>query len=145
MNKVSIRGVVIGGVVDVILSGILGIPLIIYVLATRGLAGLPKTEMQRAVVSAIHASTSLYAVQLLIGSVCTVLGAFLAARIAKHDHVLNGLLASLICVAIGVYSVVAGKSSEPLIIQLTLLGVITPLCGLAGGYLARPRTSANAA
>lgn len=139
MRKISIKGVLIGGVLDVVLSAILGVPLVIFVIASRGIGRLPKDQMRRALVMAIHGTPSLYAVQLFIGAISTVLGGFVAARLARHDHILNGLLSSAVCMAIGVYSIMTGKSSEPLVGQLVLLLVITPLCGATGGYLAQPR------
>ncbi len=134
MSKVSVKAVLIGGIVDVASSGVLGIPLGVYVIASKGISRLPKEQMQAAVISTIHGSATLFAVQLLIGLGCSVLGGYIAARIAKHDELLNGIVASWLCVAIGVYSLAAGKSSEPVVIGLLLIA-ITPACYLLGSYL----------
>jgi hypothetical protein len=133
MRKVSVKAVLIGGITDVVLSAILGIPLGIYVMASRGIFGLPKEQMQAATVSAIHGSAGLYAIQLIIGLGCSVLGGYVAARIAKHDELLNGIVASWLCVAFGIYSLAAGKSSEPVVLVLLLIAV-TPACYLLGSY-----------
>jgi hypothetical protein len=139
MRKVSSKAVLIGGIVDVVLSSLFGVPFVIFVIAARGLARLPKSRMHHALVQAIHTTLTLFAIQLTIGMVCTIIGGFIAGRLAKHDQPLNGLLSSGVCVAIGLYSLAAGKAAESLLIQLLLLLVVTPFCGVIGGYLAKPR------
>ena len=134
MRKVSVKAVLIGGVADVVFSTVLGIPLGIYVMTSRGILRLPKEQMQAAVESAIHASMGLFAIQLLIGLGCSVLGGYIAARIAKHDELLNGVLASWLCLALGIYSLAAGNRSVPVILGLLLIA-ITPACYWLGSYL----------
>ncbi len=53
---------------------------------------------------------------------------------AKHDELLNGVLSSFLCTAIGIYSVMSGKESESLIVQVFLLAA-APVFALLGGYL----------
>ena len=55
-------------------------------------------------------------------------------RIAKHDELLNGLLSSFLCTAIGVYSVFSGKDSPSLRVQIFLL-TAAPAFAFLGGYL----------
>src|SRR6266516_4024265 len=98
MNKISIRGVVVGGVTDVAATVILTLPLVIYVIATE-LSGTPKGPTAAEVMAVIRANPLLYSLQSLIGLVCSVLGGYVAARVAKHDELLNGLLASFLPVA----------------------------------------------
>lgn len=139
MAKLSVKGALIGGVLDVVASGILGVPLVMYVIASRNLVGLPPEQLKRSLSATIHASPSLYATQLAIGIVCTILGGYVAGRLAKHDQILNGVASSGVCMLVGIYSIASGKSSESLLVQLVLLLIVTPLCGAAGGYLARGR------
>jgi hypothetical protein len=134
MRKVSVKAVLIGGVADIVLSAVLGIPLVIYVIASTGISRLPKEQMQAAAVSAIHGNAGLYAIQLIIGLGCSVLGGYIAARLAQHDELLNGIVASWLCVAIGIYTLAAGRSSEPVVLILLLIAV-TPACYLLGSYL----------
>ena len=51
--------------------------------------------------------------QILIGLFCSVFGGYLAGRLAKHEELVNGLLASFLCVGIAVYSSIAAKGSDP--------------------------------
>ena len=136
MRRVSIKAFLIGGIVDVVSSALLGIPLIILAIAIKGLPAVSREQVGPALVRVIHGSALLYSIQLLIGFGCSVLGGYVAGRIAKHDHILNGLLASGVCMAIGVYSIAKGKSVDPLAVQLVLLLIVTPGAGILGGYLA---------
>ena len=106
----------------------------IYTVSSRGLGQLPKEQLQGAVVAAIHGAPALYAAQLGIGFGCSMLGGFIAASIAKQGRLLNGVLASWLCVAVGVYSLLTGRGSESVPVHLALIAV-TPLCYLVGAWL----------
>jgi len=134
MRKVSITGVLIGGIVDIVSSVILGIPFAIYVLFRLDLAQIPQDKIGPAVTSAMHANIPLYICELLVGMCCSVLGGYVAAWLAKHDELLNGTLSPCICVLIGIYSVASGKDSHPIYVQILLL-IASPVLGLLGGQL----------
>ncbi len=72
--------------------------------------------------------------QLGIGLACSVLGGYVAAWMAKHDELLNGVLASFLCTAFGVYSILSGKGVGSVGEQVVLLSA-APACALFGGYL----------
>jgi len=130
--RVSILGVVTGGIADVVLSSLLTIPVVIYVIVKYNLLHSPNGSA--AIASSIHSSPLLYGLQLTIGLGCSVLGGYVAAWIARHDEPLNGLLSSFLCVAIGVYSVFSSKDSQPLLVQIILLAA-APGFAFLGGYL----------
>jgi hypothetical protein len=134
MRSISIRAVLIGGISDIVLSNLLGIPLAIYVISSGGLSQLPKDQLQGAVVSAMHANPGLFAAQLGIGYVCSIAGGFIAAWIAKDRRLLNGILASWLCVGLGVYSFVSGKVSESLQLTLVLIA-LTPFAYALGAWI----------
>jgi len=134
MKKVSILGVLVGSVTDVSTSLILGLPFGIYALSKVDLVHTPKEQLQSAIAAAMHGNATLYWAQLFVGLLCSVLGGFVAASIAKRMELLNGALSSFLCVGLGVFTVIAGKSFDPIIVQVLLL-ISSPLMGLAGGYL----------
>jgi hypothetical protein len=70
--RVSIAGVVIGGITDVVSSSILGVPLVIYVMVKFDLLHAPGGPA--AITSAIHSTGWLHGLELTIGLVCSVLG-----------------------------------------------------------------------
>jgi hypothetical protein len=129
MNKVSIRGVVVGGITDIVATVILTLPLVVNVIAE--LTDTPK-ELQAAVTTTIEADPLLYVLESVIGLACSVLGGYVAARVAKHDELLNGLLASSLPVALGVYSL--ANDSGPMFLPVLLL-MASPLCSGFGGHL----------
>jgi len=129
MKKISIKGVFLGGITDVLTTNILAVPLIIYVMANIDRSHTPKEQLGAARIAALHGSVLLYTVQFLIGAGCSILGGYVAARLAKHDELLNGSLSSYLCMGIGLYSVVAGKESSWLLLELIGLAA-SPALGL---------------
>jgi hypothetical protein len=141
MSRLSIKGTVIGGIVDVVASSLLGIPLVVYAMVRVGALHLPREQAPMAVTALIHADLGLRAAQLVLGGLCSVLGGYLAAWIAKHDEMLNGAGSSFLCVAIGLYSLTAGKT--PVDGFHIVLLVASPALGALGGYLRALRSSRN--
>jgi hypothetical protein len=135
MNKISIRGVVVGGVIDIVATVILTLPLVVAYAIPTELTPTPKDllQAQAAVMATIRASPLLYGLQSAIGLACSVLGGYVAARVAKHDELLNGLLASSLPVALGVYSLATADSGE-LVLPVLLL-MASPLCSGFGAHL----------
>jgi hypothetical protein len=134
MSKLSLKGIVLGGLTDIGASGILGFPVIAFLMAKIDLIHTPKEQVQAAVQAALHANTPLYLLQLLIGAACSVLGGYVGARLAKHDELLNGSLTSFLCVALGIYTLVTRTGSASPLLEVAGF-VASPALGLLGGYL----------
>lgn len=134
MKKVSIPAVAVGGVVDIVASNALSIPLGIYLASKINLEQVPQQQIPDEMLGLLHANPGLYALQLLIGAACTVLGGYVAAVIAKQEEVLNGALASILCILFGLYAIVSGRSGDPAAVQIALM-VVSPVLGAAGGWL----------
>lgn len=134
MRSISFRAVLIASISDIVLSNLLGTPLAFYVISSGGLSHLPKNQLQGAVVSAMHTNPDLFAAQLGIGYVCSIAGGSIAAWIAKDRRLLNGILASWLCVGLGMYSLVSGKVSESLQLTLVLIA-LTPFAYALGAWL----------
>ena len=74
--------------------------------------------------NAIRDSPVLFGVQTALGLGCSILGGYIAARLAKQDEMENAIAASLISVAVGIYLLIAG---DPDSIWLTAFSTaITP-------------------
>ncbi len=130
--RVSIASIVIGGITDVVASSVLALPVVIYVMVKSDV--LHSAKGSTTIASSIHSSAWLYGLQLGIGLGCSVLGGYVAAWMAKHDELLNGLLSSFLCTAIGVYSVLSGNDSQSVVVRIFLLAA-APAFALLGGYL----------
>ena len=57
--RVSIKGVLIGGIVDVVTSGVLGLPLAIYAMARIDVSHTPSSQVSTAVTKLIHGEQSM--------------------------------------------------------------------------------------
>jgi hypothetical protein len=126
MGRVSIIGVLVGGLTDIVSSTLFAIPLLVYVTARFDVHG-------HAAVRLIFSDAWLYTLVFATGVAGSALGGYVAATIARHDELLNGFLSCIVCTGIGIYSVVAGKSPS---VSVQLLSFATaPVFALLGGYL----------
>jgi hypothetical protein len=144
MGRISIKGVLIGGVVDVGSSILLGIPFAVFAILKVNFAHTPKDQVGAAVTAAIQENLRLYLGQLAIGLGCSTFGGYLAGRIAKHDELLNGLLSSFLCLSLGIFALSSHMDSHPLVVKI-LLEIASPAFALIGGYLALLRRRADTA
>jgi len=134
MKKISILGVLLGALTDIVSSMFLGIPLGLYAASKVDIAHMQPDQVQSAIIAIMHNSIPLFFTQLLLGSFCSALGGYVAARIAKHQEILSGGLSSFLCVGIGIYSIIAGTDHNSLLVKV-LLFIASPAFGLLGGYI----------
>ncbi|MGA2649220.1 MAG: hypothetical protein ABSF28_01795 [Terracidiphilus sp.] len=134
MKSVSIKGVLIGGIVDIVSSFVLGIPFAIYAIASVYLSHLPPDKVGPAVSAVLGGNSPLYWGQVFVGMCCSVLGGYVAAWIAGHHERLNGTLSAFLCVSLGIFAIAASKDSHPMYVQILLLAA-GPALGLLGGYM----------
>jgi len=142
MGKVSVKGVLVGGTVDVVTSMLLGIPFALYARTTLNLSHIPRGQVGIAVAAVIRGSAPLYIGELLTGLTCSALGGYVAAWLAGHDELLNGALSSILCLTLGVVTIGWGNDANPLWAQLLLL-LASPAMGVVGGALMRRRRHAR--
>ena len=140
MKKISIKAVLIGGVVDVFSTTVLALPLTFYVMSRLDIAHIPQDRLTAALTAAMKGNPLIYGTQLALGMACSVLGGYVAGLIARHDHVLNGALSAWLCLALGFYTLAAGKNSHSLATEILMLA-LSPLLALCGGYIANRRSA----
>lgn len=133
MSKVSIKGVLIGGIVDILATNVAAIPLLVYAMTQMKTTDAPTAS---SIVSLLHADAPLWSIQLGVGLACSVLGGYVGARIARHDEVLNGALSSYLCILFGIYAAVSGKTSTSLA-EHGLYFAVSFAAAALGGFLAR--------
>ena len=133
MHRISLKGVAIGNITDIVATYVVMLPLMIYFAVS---SGLPPAKI-------LKESTVLYVSYAILGGVCSVLGGYVSARIAKHDELLNGALSSILCVGGGIYAVISGGAADDLWMHLAFLP-LSPALGALGGYL-RSRQAASVA
>lgn len=124
----------IGNITDIVATNLVVLPVMIYVLISAMSSG-PAADSATEIVMA----SSVYRVSSsILGALCSVLGGYVSARIAKHDEVLNGALSAILCVGIGVYAVLSGSAASHLGLHLVFLP-LSPALGALGGYLSSRR------
>ena len=134
MARVSLKGVVVGGVVDIVGTFILSLPLMSVAMVQLRMTGLPEPERTAALMRAMGPGTSYYLVGMVAGVSCSVLGGFVAARIAGHDERLNGALSAWLCMLSGIYGWATGAIAASAFAHLGYL-LLSPAVGAFGGYL----------
>jgi hypothetical protein len=118
-------------ITDILSTNVAMFPVLIYVLAS---AGVNADTAVGSMTKILKASTLLFISSPILGGLCSVLGGYVAARVAKHDELLNGGLSSILCVASGVYALVSGSAGGHLWVQLMYLPLSVAL-GTLGGIL----------
>jgi len=131
MRKISLVGVLVGSAIDVVLSSVL----VIFIMS--GVISVFDTHPDQYAQLAAHAMLNdwrLFFMTFVSRSACSILGGYIAARIAKRAELLNGALASLLCVALEIKVLLTGASAFPLWVHLSSI-VMSPALALLGGYL----------
>jgi len=145
MRQLSPLGVLVGGVTDIVATNIAAMPVAIVagikaVASTPNFVQLPKDQQTRALLETMQQTPSLHVASLVLGAACSVLGGYVAGRLAKRGELLNGALSALFCVGLGVYGAATGKGAAgtgPL--QHAFFLVASPALGALGGYLSLRR------
>ncbi|HLG85195.1 MAG TPA: hypothetical protein VKY22_29715 [Bradyrhizobium sp.] len=139
MKRISLKGVAVGNIVDIVSSSIVGFLVAIYVL----MSSAASVKDMDAANQFVLASGVFWFWSTILGSLGSVLGGYIAARIARQDDVLNGALSSILCVGVTVYALVSGGAAGHEALYLVSLP-LSPALTAFGGYLSarqrgRPR------
>jgi hypothetical protein len=136
MKRVSLAGVATGNITDILATNAVLLPVMFYILAAASTGSLSENALRQ-----ILANSQLIIIASgVVGGLCSVLGGYVAARIAKHDHVLNGSLSSILCTAGGLYSLIHGSALGHSWVHLAFLP-LSPALGALGGFLCLHRNA----
>ncbi len=136
-KKVSILGVVVGSVFDIVASNIWGMFAMFYVMFKYDLlemALISPTELTEQILYIFRTDVLVMAANFVVGAFFSILGGYISAYIAKHNELLNGALASFLCVGSGLYALFTGNYSVSLFLAISSL-FLSPLLAMFGGYL----------
>ena len=125
---------IVGGLIDVFASSLLGAVSVVVVIMLLNIGGTPPDRVTESVATIVHGNPVFIAAQIAIGAACSLLGGYIAARLARHDERLNGAVSSLLSVGSGIVSIAVGHDPNQLTLQVLVLPV-KPVLGFAGGYL----------
>lgn len=129
MRRISVKGIVIGGIVDVV-AAMLGNLIAVIFLVNR-LVAAGATGAAGPIIAPPSATP---AVLLVVAGLCSLFGGYVAARIANHDELLNGALSSYLAIAIGLALLPLDLSHTAL--RSLLISIVTAVVlGMLGGYV----------
>lgn len=134
MRRISIAAVAAGGVVDIVATNLAMLPFIIHALTTTDLLERPEAEQVAMFTRAFEDSSGLFATALLLGSACSVIGGWVAARMARREHILHGALSGWACVAFGIAGLFGPATTVSAWEHAAYL-VLTPTLGALGGAI----------
>ena len=134
MRRLAIRSIFVGGLVDLFASNFFGTISQVVVLLILSIDHTSLEDAPAATRAIVNGNTAFFGAQLIIGSLCSLLGGYLAARLARHDMRLNGALSSVPSLVAGGVVIAIGHNPEHFIQHLLILPV-KPIFGYAGGYL----------
>jgi hypothetical protein len=139
-SGLSILSVFVGGIVDVVLSMLFNtIFLVAWVMPK--FSGEPGPEMSAKLRDAVSGDSTVFAVTFVIGSLCSILGGYIAAKMAKRGEVLNGALSAWLCVSMGLYSLFAGSANTNHGTTVSILAIpLSIALGALGGFMKSRRT-----
>ena len=126
MSSISIKGIIIGALVDFAGSRVVGIVLV-AVLAMSG--GIDDSQNAASAFEAGKFRTAAVALSCL----ATVLAGYVAARVAKRGELINGTLCTFSSVALTIFGF--GYDSDQRLVRDFIELAVIPLAGLLGGYL----------
>jgi len=125
-KRIVLKGVLIGGIVDLALSSMVGVIHMNYIINSQHLYELyPKEEVIGKYLQILQNDPISMLVSLIIGSTFSILGGYIAAKIAKHDELLNGALTSIFCVLLTIPSF---SLFDPVILIFTIILSIVLSC-----------------
>ena len=141
MRKISIPGVLVGGVVDIIATNLLMIPVIFAAadVADADLAGIAREQVGPMLLGVVRDNPSLFLAGCLGGAAASVLGGYVAARIAKRSYLWNGALSAYLCIGSSIYALVTGQGGTIPLWQHIAFLPLSPALGMLGGYIVAKR------
>lgn len=133
---VKIRPIVVGAVVDYVTTNIVvTLYVILYYVEGSLQEGIPREAIEKGFREAMSSTDGLQAF-LILGTLCTVLGGFIAARIAKAEQIKHGALVGAVSLIIGVLQTAMAGAPSPVPNNFELLGYILAIpAGALGGFL----------
>lgn len=135
----KIRPIVIGAVVDYVATYVLiTLYLIVFYLKEPLKNGALSGEaLQQALEQMISSQEGLLAL-LVIGALCTVLGGYIAGRLAKAEEVKHGALVGAVSLIVGVLQTGMAGEASPVPYWHELLGYLLAIpVGALGGFFAQ--------
>lgn len=139
MRSVSILGVIVGGLFDIVVTTVLA-TLAVGVMAGFGFSDQNATNDTELLISALDSLPVQITTQ-AIGAMSSIIAGYIAAWIARRHQLLNGALSASLSVILSIGSL-ALEFSHGAAAWYVVGIVLSPCFGLLGGYLRLRRVRA---
>ena len=136
MRRVSLLGVGAGGIIDIVATNVVSFPVLVYAAIKVDLTRLPQEQQVAALVDYMQSHSYLFIISMILGSLSSVLGGYVAALIARHDDALNGALAAFLGVTFGLVSLGSNENTLPVWVHIAFVPFSLAL-GALGGVIRR--------
>lgn len=136
IRRISFIGVAVGGVVDVVATYALAFPLMMYASSRLGLPDQPNEQQFAALMHYMQDNTYIKTLGVGLWSLGSLLGGYVAARIARRAELLNGALSAYLSVFLGLAFIGSPSDYAPISVHLALVPVSVAL-GALGGAIRR--------
>jgi hypothetical protein len=137
MKRISVKGVLIGNIADIISAYAVFVPLAIYIEVSSTSEFVLESDL---ISEILKGSTVFLVASNMVGVISSVLGGYVAARIAKHDEMLNGSLSSILSIGTAVYTLMTGSAADQLWQTVAWLP-LSPALATLGGLLRARQTA----
>jgi len=137
----KIRPIIIGAAVDYVATyAVITLYLIVvYMKEPLETGGVPAEALQEALKEMISSQEGLLDL-LIIGALCTVLGGYLAGRVARAEEIKHGALVGAVALIVGVLQTGMAGEASPVPYWHELLGYVLAIpAGALGGSFAQGR------
>ena len=137
----KIRPIIIGAVVDYVATYAVVTLYLIFVYMKEPLekGGVPTEALQEALKEMLSSQQGLLDL-LIIGALCTVLGGYVAGRLARAEEIKHGALVGAVALIVGVLQTGMAGEASPVPYWHELLGYLLAIpAGALGGFLAQGR------
>lgn len=138
MQGISIKAVILAALLTVFVDIVLSIGLMFAYGASALSPGMTESEMQN-VVAAITSSTPFLVWGMILGTLSTVLGGYVAARLSKVAPYLNSLVFGVVGIILGAFM----AEGLPLWYNIVGFGVVIP-ASLFGATFVRKKQAFDA-
>ena len=136
---VKIRPIIVGAVIDYLATYVLTILYLIFFFMKEPLeGGSPSQEVFEKAVNEMLSSPEALVTLSVMGALCTVLGGYVAGRLAKADEIKHGALVGAASLVIGALQMSAAGEGYSLPYWYELVAyIVTIPAGALGGYFAQ--------
>jgi len=128
------KAVLVGAAIDIAASTVIGIALVVVAALLTGPAAAGAEES----VARLSESWTFLMISMILGGACTVLGGYVAGRIARHSFLKHALVAGALSLVVGLALFHGDEGPYAGLLAFLGYGLHLPLA-LLGGWLAGQR------